>query len=66
MAAILDESQVTERTMNPLRQPSSENGDCFMRAEFEHRYDAMPNLRKTKLIDGVAQTPSSTPVEQKD
>jgi len=30
-----------------------ENGDCLIRAEFERRYEAMPNLKKAELIEGV-------------
>jgi Uma2 family endonuclease len=30
-----------------------ENGDRITRAEFERRYDAMPNLKKAELIEGV-------------
>jgi Uma2 family endonuclease len=40
-----------------------ENGDRLTRAEFERRYDAMPNLKKAELIKGVVYMPS--PVRQK-
>jgi Uma2 family endonuclease len=30
-----------------------ENGDRITRAEFERRYEAMPNLKKAELIEGV-------------
>ncbi|MDC0834220.1 Uma2 family endonuclease [Geitlerinema sp. CS-897] len=30
-----------------------ENGDRLTREEFERRYDAMPNLKKAELIEGV-------------
>lgn len=33
--------------------PPLENGDCLSRAEFERRYDAMPNLKKAELIEGI-------------
>lgn len=33
--------------------PRLENGDQFTRDEFERRYDAMPNLKKADLIEGV-------------
>ena len=33
--------------------PPLENGDHLTRTEFEHRYDAMPLLRKAELIEGV-------------
>src|SRR5262245_40185385 len=42
--------------------PRLENGDRLTRAEFERRYDAMPNLKKAELIKGVVYMPS--PVRQ--
>jgi Uma2 family endonuclease len=33
--------------------PALENGDCLTRAEFERRYEAMPELKKAELIEGV-------------
>ncbi|WP_179050491.1 Uma2 family endonuclease [Nostoc sp. TCL26-01] len=33
--------------------PPLENGDKLTRAEFERRYDAMPNLKKADLIEGI-------------
>ncbi len=33
--------------------PLLENGDRLTRAEFERRYNAMPQLKKAELIDGV-------------
>jgi Uma2 family endonuclease len=38
--------------------PPLENGDELTRAEFERRYEAMPNLKKAELIDGVVYMPS--------
>lgn len=35
-----------------------ENGDRLTRREFERRYDAMPNLRKAELLEGVVYMPS--------
>lgn len=35
-----------------------ENGDRLTRAEFERRYEAMPHLKKAKLIEGVVYVPS--------
>lgn len=37
----------------PLTIPPLESGDRLTRAEFERRYDAMPNLKKAELIEGV-------------
>jgi Uma2 family endonuclease len=38
--------------------PQLENGDRLTRAEFERRYDAMPDLKKAELIEGVVYIPS--------
>jgi Uma2 family endonuclease len=38
--------------------PLLENGDRLTRAEFERRYDAMPDLKKAELIEGVVYLPS--------
>ena len=43
--------------------PPLENGDRLTRAEFERRYDAMPNLKKAELIEGEVYMPS--PVRQR-
>lgn len=43
--------------------PPLENGDRLSRAEFERRYEAMPNLKKAELIEGVVYVPS--PVRQR-
>ena len=33
--------------------PPLANGDQLTRYEFEHRYNAMPNLKKAELIEGI-------------
>lgn len=38
--------------------PPLENGDRLTRCEFERRYEAMPELRKAELIEGVVYMPS--------
>src|SRR6266446_540516 len=38
--------------------PPLESGDRLTRAEFERRYEAMPNLRKAELIEGVVYVTS--------
>jgi len=38
--------------------PPLENGDRLTRAEFERRYQAMPNLKRAELIEGVVYMPS--------
>ncbi len=52
---------VSERAHSPLAQstiPPLEPGDRLSRAEFERRYQAMPNLRKAELIEGIVYMPS--------
>ena len=36
-----------------LQLPPLKNGDRLSRAEFERRYEAMPNLKKAELIEGI-------------
>jgi Uma2 family endonuclease len=43
-----EEIQVVEEGVPPL-----EAGDRLTRDEFERRYDAMPNLKKAELIEGI-------------
>ena len=43
--------------------PILEQGDKLTRAEFEHRYQAMPNVKKAELIEGVVYM--SSPVRAK-
>src|SRR5689334_11456950 len=38
--------------------PPLENGDLLTRPEFERRYEAMPELKKAELIEGVVYGPS--------
>ena len=38
--------------------PGLEPGDRLSRAEFERRYEAMPNVKKAELIEGVVYMPS--------
>jgi Uma2 family endonuclease len=46
------------RKTTPARPPSLEPGDRLTRREFERRYQAMPNLKKAELIEGVVYMPS--------
>src|SRR5262249_21184374 len=39
--------------------PPLENGDRLTRDEFERRYNAMPNLKKAELIEGVVYMAST-------
>ena len=54
-------------TVKPARRsqqlPRLSNGQRLTRDEFERRYDAMPELKKAELIEGVVYMPS--PVRQK-
>ncbi len=38
--------------------PPLQSGDRLTRYEFEHRYEAMPHLKKAELIEGVVYVPS--------
>ena len=42
----------------PPQLPLLQNGDRLTRDEFERRYQAMPDLKKAELIEGVAYMPS--------
>lgn len=42
----------------PRAVPELENGDRLTRVEFERRYDAMPDLKRAELIEGVVYMPS--------
>jgi Uma2 family endonuclease len=44
--------------------PRLEQGDHLTRAEFERRYEAMPELKKAELIEGVVYMPSPVRAEQ--
>src|SRR5208282_4666397 len=46
-------------TAHPMKLvPELENGDRLTRAEFERRYEAMPDLKKAELLEGVVYMPS--------
>jgi hypothetical protein len=42
-----------------LTIPPLENGDRLNRYEFERRYNAMLNLRKAELIEGIVYMPAA-------
>jgi Uma2 family endonuclease len=46
------------------RVPPLEPGDHLTRDEFERRYEAMPDLKKAELIEGVVYMPSPVRLEQ--
>jgi Uma2 family endonuclease len=45
------------------RIPPLQNGDRLTAEEFERRYNAMPNLKKAELINGVVYMPSPVSME---
>jgi hypothetical protein len=47
-----------ESTNSSAPLPRLEPGDRLTRAEFERRFEAMPNLKKAELIEGVVYMPS--------
>jgi hypothetical protein len=46
------------QTITETEVPMLEPGDRLTRQEFERRYEAMPNLKKAELIEGVVYMPS--------
>jgi Uma2 family endonuclease len=56
--SIPSQSSSTETTAVVQRVPPLENGDQLTRPEFERRYEAMPDLKKAELIEGVVYVPS--------
>lgn len=52
MAVLIHRSRPIDPTEPPAAVPPLENGDRLSRAEFERRYDAMPELKKAELIEG--------------
>ena len=59
MSSTVNEPSVqAKQTIPPL-----ENGDRLTRAEFERRYDAMPQLKKAELIEGVVHMSSPVRLE---
>jgi len=43
----------------PWRLPKGRSADRLNRYEFERRYNAMPNLRKAELIEGIFYRPAA-------
>jgi Uma2 family endonuclease len=60
MAVITPSTEPSEGRLAPDKDaiPPLENGDRLTRAEFERRYEAMPELKKAELIEGVVHIPS--------
>ena len=51
-------SQLPVRPERFEKPPPLEAGDHLTRAEFERRYDAMPDLHKAELVEGIVYMPS--------
>jgi Putative restriction endonuclease len=66
MSVSIPRAKPSSPAEQPERRDASlplKDGDRLTRDEFERRYDAMPNLSKAELIDGVVHVPS--PVRQR-
>ena len=50
---------MVETPSQHLTIPPLENGDRLNRYEFERRYNAMPNLKKAELIEGIVYMPAA-------
>ncbi len=46
-------TMITSSNFSPSIMPPLENGDKLTRIEFEQRYEAMPNVKKAELIEGI-------------
>jgi hypothetical protein len=51
-------------TARPTKVPRLHNGDHLDRDEFERRYNAMPDVKKAELIEGVVYMPSPVRFEE--
>ncbi len=60
MAASIQPAKPAESNMTQDNGviPPLENGDRLTRAEFERRYDAMPELEQAELVEGEVDLPS--------
>src|SRR4051794_37723460 len=52
MAVLSPRAKLIDPSQSQTAIPRLENGDCLSRAEFERRYEAMPELKKAELIEG--------------
>jgi len=53
MATTLKSKPNQVAATSPRRPPMLQNGDRLSRAEFERRYEAMPELKKAELVEGI-------------
>jgi Uma2 family endonuclease len=58
MATVSSSDLVSPVVVSTVPTPPLEQGDRLSRVEFERRYDAMPEVKKAELIDGVVHMPS--------
>jgi hypothetical protein len=61
---VLQTRPFAKRRETPRPVPQLEQGDRLTRDEFERRYNAMPNLKKAELIEGVVYMGAAVRVEQ--
>ncbi len=59
LSAIATSNTPSQPTIPPL-----ENGDRLTLVEFEHRYSAMPHLKKAELIEGIVYMASPLRIRQ--
>src|SRR4051794_2885053 len=52
MAVLSPHAKLIDPSQSQTAIPRLENGDRLSRAEFERRYEAMPELKKAALIEG--------------
>jgi Uma2 family endonuclease len=64
MAVLSPRAQPADPAESPIVVPTLKNGDRLTRAEFERRYDAMPELKKAELIEGEVYVGSPVRYEQ--
>ena len=57
-------TKAVSKTSRQNTVPTLENGDRLTQAEFERRYDAMPNLKKAELIEGIVYMASPLRITQ--
>jgi len=53
----------TDITALGVEMPPLRDGDRLTRAEFERRWDAMPEVTKAELIDGVVHMPAALSID---
>jgi Uma2 family endonuclease len=63
MAVLTSRGKPADPIEPPVAIPPLENGDRLSRAEFERRYDAMPDLKKAELLEGEVYV--SSPVRHR-